>query len=164
MEKRQVSIGEKPVISMDVVDGTVRFTWKTSLLTKSLDHIIEKCVGCGICLVCPWDAITMGPVKETASGLIEGAPLVNVDPDQCTFCGLCDSACIFKAFDASYEGEGAINEFDRIEGEHRIDEEKCAPCLLCAKVCPTGIPNAGHTRIEGFSKVADRLIKAQRER
>ncbi|MCK5240285.1 MAG: 4Fe-4S binding protein [Candidatus Thorarchaeota archaeon] len=138
MEKRELSIGEKPVISMDVEDGKVRLTWKTSHLTRSLDHDISKCVGCNLCLPCPWEAITMGPVKETASGLIEGAPLVNVDPEACTFCGLCDSACIFRAFEAKYEGEGAINEYNRIEGTHKIDEEKCAPCLLCEKVCPTG--------------------------
>jgi 4Fe-4S ferredoxin len=42
------------------------------------------------------------------------------------------------AFDALYEGENAINTFNRIDGTHEIDEEKCAPCLLCAKVCPTG--------------------------
>ena len=138
MERRDVAIGEKPIVSMDVVDGKIRLVWKTSLLTRTLDHEISRCVGCSLCLPCPWDAITMGPVKETASGLIEGAPLVNVDPDACTFCGLCDSACIFRAFETKYEGEGAINEFNRIEGIHKIDEEKCAPCLLCAKVCPTG--------------------------
>ncbi len=132
-----ISVGEKPTVTMDVTNGTVIYIWKTSILTRVLDHKIAKCVGCGVCLICPWDAITMGPVKETASGLIEGAPLVNVDPDLCTFCGLCDSACIFRAFEARYEGEGAINEYERIDGIHRIDEEKCAPCVLCTKVCPT---------------------------
>jgi 4Fe-4S ferredoxin len=43
-----------------------------------------------------------------------------------------------RAFEASYEGENAINTYNRIDGTHEIDEEKCAPCLLCAKVCPTG--------------------------
>jgi 4Fe-4S ferredoxin len=137
MDKPGVVIGEKPVVSMDVVDDKIRLTWKTSLLKRTLDHEISKCVGCSLCLPCPWDAITLGPVQETASGRIEGAPLVNVDPDACTFCGLCDSSCIFGAFDAKYEGEGAVNEFVRISGTHEIDEEKCAPCLLCAKVCPT---------------------------
>ncbi|MFW9808915.1 MAG: 4Fe-4S binding protein [Candidatus Thorarchaeota archaeon] len=137
-DKPGVIIGEKPVLSMDVVDGKIRLTWKTSLLTRTLDHTIDKCVGCSLCLPCPWEAITLGPVQETASGKIEGAPLVNVDPDLCTFCGLCDSSCVFGAFDATYEGESAVNTYNRIEGTHEIDEEKCAPCLLCAKVCPTG--------------------------
>ena len=137
MDKPGVLIGEKPVISMDVVDGKIRLTWDTSLLNRTLDYEISKCVGCSLCLPCPWEAITLGPIQETASGRIEGAPLVNVDPDICTFCGLCDSSCIFGAFDAKYEGEGAVNEFARIGGTHEIDEEKCAPCLLCAKVCPT---------------------------
>ena len=45
MDKPGVLIGEKPVISMDVVDGTIRLTWKTSLLKRTLDHEISKCVG-----------------------------------------------------------------------------------------------------------------------
>lgn len=137
MERHNITVGEKPVVSMDIEDGKVKFAWKTSLLKKTLDHAIDKCVGCSLCLPCPWEAITLGPVQETAAGRIEGAPLVNVDPELCTFCGLCDSSCIFNAFDAKYEGEGAINDFVNIDGVHTIDEEKCAPCLLCAKVCPT---------------------------
>jgi 4Fe-4S ferredoxin len=138
MERHNVTVGEKPVVSMDIEEGKVKLEWKTSLLRKTLDHVIDKCVGCSLCIPCPWEAITLGPVQETAAGRIEGAPLVNVDPELCTFCGLCDSSCIFKAFEARYEGEGAINDFVDIDGIHRIDEEKCAPCLLCEKVCPTG--------------------------
>ncbi|UCE11235.1 MAG: 4Fe-4S binding protein [Candidatus Thorarchaeota archaeon] len=138
MERQDVSVGERPVVSMDVTEAKVRLEWNTSLLLRRLDYDIDKCVGCSLCLPCPWEAITLGPVAETAAGRIEGAPLVMVDPDICTFCGLCDSACVFKAFDASYEGESAINEFVRIDGVHVVDNEKCAPCLLCAKVCPTG--------------------------
>ena len=137
MERQDVTSGERPVVSMDLIDGKIRLEWKTSLLKRTLDYEIEKCVGCSLCLPCPWEAITLGPVAEAAAGRIEGAPLVNVDPELCTFCGLCDSACVFRAFDASYEGEDAVNEFNRIDGSHRINEEKCAPCLLCAKVCPT---------------------------
>ncbi len=145
LEKSKISVGEKPVVSMDVTEDKIEFSWKTSLLKKTLDHEISKCVGCGVCLVCPWDAITMGPVKETASGLIEGAPLVNVDPEACTFCGLCDSACVFGAFEAKYEGENAVNKYARIDGTHTVDEDKCAPCLLCMKGCPTGALDAeGH--------------------
>jgi len=137
VEKYNVSVGEKPVVTMDVENGIIKLSWKTSLLCKSLNYDIERCVGCTLCLPCPWEAITKGPIAETAAGRIEGAPLVNVDPDLCTFCGLCESSCIFGAFDAIYEGEGSINDFNIIEGTHEIDEEKCAPCLLCAKVCPT---------------------------
>ncbi len=137
MDRPGVLVGEKPVVEMEVIDGIIRFVWKTSHLTKTLDYEISRCVGCNLCLICPWDAITLGPIKETASGLIEGAPLVNVDPELCTFCGLCDSACIFRAFTAEYVGEDSIHEYNRISGKYEIDEEKCKPCLLCAKVCPT---------------------------
>ncbi len=137
MDRLGVMVGEKPTVEMEVIDGKIRFVWKTSLLKKVLDHEISKCVGCSLCQICPWDAITLGPIKETASGLIEGAPLVNVDPELCTFCGLCDSACIFRAFQAEYEGEDVVRVYNRISGTHKIDEEKCKPCLLCSKVCPT---------------------------
>jgi 4Fe-4S ferredoxin len=137
MDKSGVLVGEKPSIEMDVSDGKVRLVWKTSLLKRCLDHEIDRCVGCSLCQICPWDAITLGPIKETASGLIEGAPLVNVDPELCTFCGLCDTTCIFGAFQADYEGEDAVRVYNRISGKHKIDEEKCKPCVLCSKVCPT---------------------------
>ncbi len=137
MSKTGITIGEKPTVTMEIIDGTIKLVWKTSLLTKVLDYSIDKCVGCSLCLYCPWDAITLGPVAETASGRIEGAPLVNVDPELCTFCGLCDSACIFRAFNTKYEGEQAVNHFNRVSGIHEIDHDKCAPCLLCEKVCPT---------------------------
>jgi 4Fe-4S ferredoxin len=138
MSKTGITVGEKPTITMELIDGTIKFVWKTSLLTKVLDYSIDKCVGCNLCLYCPWDAITIGPVAEKASGRIEGAPLINIDPELCTFCGLCDSACIFRAFQTKYEGDGAVNHFNRVSGTHEIDNDKCAPCLLCAKVCPTG--------------------------
>ncbi|MHA1930348.1 MAG: 4Fe-4S binding protein [Candidatus Thorarchaeota archaeon] len=138
----RLAVGEKPVVTMDVANGQVKLTWKTSILIKILNYEIDRCVGCSLCLYCPEDAITLGPVAETASGLIEGAPLVNVDPELCTFCGLCDSACLFRAFDAKYSGEGVVNEFNRIEGKWVLDEDKCAPCLLCQAVCPTGALSA----------------------
>ena len=68
MSKTGITIGEKPTITMEIVDGTIKMVWKTSLLTKALDYSIDKCVGCSLCLYCPWDAITLGPVAETASG------------------------------------------------------------------------------------------------
>jgi 4Fe-4S ferredoxin len=137
MSKTGITVGEKPTITMELIDGTIKLVWKTSLLTKILDYSIDKCVGCSLCQYCPWDAITMGPVAETAAGRIEGAPLINIDPELCTFCGLCDSACIFRAFGTKYEGEGSVNYYNRVSGTHEIDNDKCAPCLLCAKVCPT---------------------------
>jgi 4Fe-4S ferredoxin len=137
MSKSGITVGEKPTITMELIDGTIKLVWKTSLLSKVLDYSIDKCVGCNLCLYCPWDAITIGPVAETAAGRIEGAPLINIDPELCTFCGLCDSACIFRAFMIKYDSDKAVNHFNRVSGTHEVDLDKCAPCLLCAKVCPT---------------------------
>ena len=53
MDKPGVLIGEKPVVTMDVVDGKIRLIWETSLLKRTLDYEISKCVGCSLCLPCP---------------------------------------------------------------------------------------------------------------
>jgi 4Fe-4S ferredoxin len=71
-----------------------------------------------------------------AAKRLEGAPLIIIDEDKCTFCGLCDSACIFNALEATFDEKPAELEYAQLKGHHVLDEEKCAPCLLCAKICP----------------------------
>jgi len=126
---------EKPIIEFDVVDSTLRYSWKTSLLKKVLDYEIGKCTGCGLCLICPWEAISLGPVVEVAAGRLEEAPLINIEGEKCTFCGLCVSVCIFNSFRMSINGLKVEDEYSKIDGEHNLNREKCLPCLLCSKVC-----------------------------
>jgi 4Fe-4S ferredoxin len=136
-QRDQIRIGERPKVTSEILDETnIQYNWKTSLLDKNLKYDLSKCVGCSLCLPCPWDAITLGPVQEVAAKRIEGAPLILIDEDKCTFCGLCDSACIFNAIEVLIDAIPSDIRFARLKGKHELDETKCAPCLLCEKVCP----------------------------
>ncbi|MFW9934680.1 MAG: 4Fe-4S binding protein [Candidatus Thorarchaeota archaeon] len=137
VQRDRIIVGERPKVTSEILDDTnIRYNWKTSLLNKNLKYDLSRCVGCSLCLPCPWDAITLGPVQEIAAGRLEGAPLILIDEDKCTFCGLCDSACLFNAIEARFDDIPADNQYSRIKGKHQLDEEKCAPCVLCAKLCP----------------------------
>jgi 4Fe-4S ferredoxin len=136
-QRDRIIVGERPKVSTDVIDDSnIRYNWKTSLLAKNVNYHVSRCVGCTLCTPCPWEAITMGPVQEVAAKRIEGAPLILIDEDKCTFCGLCDSACIFHAIEAGFGDVPASAEYERLDGTHRLDEKKCKPCLLCEKLCP----------------------------
>lgn len=135
--RNRITVGERPKVTSELLDDTnIQFNWITSLLNKNLKYDLSRCVGCSLCLPCPWDAITLGPVQEVASGRLEGAPLIIIDEDKCTFCGLCDSACLFNAIEARFGDTLADDQYLRLKGKHELDENKCAPCLLCAKLCP----------------------------
>ncbi|MFX1561992.1 MAG: 4Fe-4S binding protein [Promethearchaeota archaeon] len=137
VQRDRITVGERPKVTTDILDeSAIELNWKTSLLKKNLKYDLSRCVGCSLCLPCPWEAITLGPVKEVAAGRLEGAPLVIIDEDKCTFCGLCDSACIFNAIEACFDDIPADTQYARLKGKHELDESKCAPCLLCAKICP----------------------------
>ena len=137
VHRDRITVGERPKVTSKVIDDTnIQYNWITSLLNKNLKYDMSRCVGCSLCLPCPWDAISLGPVQEVASGRLETAPLILIDEDKCTFCGLCDSACLFNAIEAEFDDVPASVQFARLKGEHHLDEDKCAPCLLCAKLCP----------------------------
>jgi 4Fe-4S ferredoxin len=137
VHRDRITVGERPKVTSKVIDDTnIQYNWITSLLNKNLKYDLSRCVGCSLCLPCPWDAISLGPVQEVASGRLETAPLILIDEDKCTFCGLCDSACIFNAIETEFDDIPASVQYARLKGEHHLDEDKCAPCLLCAKICP----------------------------
>ncbi len=127
---------EKPQVEFEIVNSTLRYKWKTQLLEKKLDYLLKNCVGCGLCMVCPWEAISLGPVVEVAAGRLEEAPLINIDEEKCTFCGVCVSLCFFNSLRMMIDHVKVEEEYSRIKGEHNIIREKCIPCLLCSKVCP----------------------------
>ncbi|MBN1948155.1 MAG: electron transfer flavoprotein subunit alpha [Candidatus Cloacimonetes bacterium] len=63
-----------------------------------IEVIIEKCVGCGLCLkACAYDAISM--VDRTAE----------INLDRCTLCGACVSACKFDAIIIRKYGQQALD-------------------------------------------------------
>lgn len=104
---------------------------------------MDKCVGCSFCkLVCPTEAIELGPVPEIAQGVIKDAPKIIIDYDKCCYCMLCPVVCINDAFDKSITPEEQItlDQFPKLKSFYRIDFEKCIEdtnneiCRLCLRV------------------------------
>ncbi len=125
-------------ITMDVQDDRLIFKWNTEKLKKTLDYDASRCSGCGLCkLVCPCDAIELGPIPEIAMGEID-APKVMVDQNKCSYCGLCSAVCLTKAMklkmDDQYIQENP--DYPQFLKDIEIDKEKCIPCVLCEHACP----------------------------
>ncbi len=149
---------EKPTVEFEIVNSTLKYFWKTSILKKELDYILKRCSGCGLCTVCPWEAITLGPIVEVAAGRLEEAPLINIDEEKCTFCGICVSLCFFNSLKMSIDGLKVEDTYSKIKGKHKLEKEKCLPCLLCSKVCPR---EAIEVKVEVEKK--EDLVKYEKE-
>ncbi len=94
-------------------------------------------------LVCPVNAIELGPIADIAQKKIdETTPKILIDHDKCCYCMLCAIICPSDAFSESIEPEKHINleEYPTIGKFYRIDEKKCLEdlnyhfCQLCLKV------------------------------
>nr|MDO8081859.1 4Fe-4S binding protein [Candidatus Freyarchaeota archaeon] len=125
-------------ITMEVEDDRMIFKWNTEKLKKTLDYDATRCSGCGLCkLVCPCDAIELGPIPEIAMHEVE-APKVVVDQNKCSYCGLCSAVCLTKAMKLKM-GDKYIQDnadYPQFVKDIEIDKEKCKPCLLCERACP----------------------------
>jgi len=123
----------KPAMEVEVGEEALSYKWKAPVLEKKLVYDIRKCFGCGLCeAVCPVKAISMGPVREIASGRIE-APYIIIDETKCVVCPLCSSICPSGALRIEVPSDF---EHPRVKGRIEVRRDKCIPCLLCENVCP----------------------------
>ena len=105
---------------------------------RSLKHINEKCVGCGICAsICPTESIKTGPVLPIARGLVE-MDYININKNKCCLCGLCASACPFDALEFKINDKDVkeMEEYPKWTNEAEIDTESCIYCKACETACP----------------------------
>ena len=129
---------------MDVIIDQLVLNWQYKNVKKKLTYDIKKCVGCSLCkLVCPVDAIELGPIPEIAQNILDDSnPKLFIDHDKCCYCMLCVVVCPTDAFHENIEPEGQIDmeEFPTIEKFYQIDFNKCSEdkeneiCQLCLSV------------------------------
>ncbi|AEH60522.1 4Fe-4S ferredoxin iron-sulfur binding domain protein [Methanosalsum zhilinae DSM 4017] len=121
--------------SMDVQGNHFIYQEETEKSLKVLDYDYKRCTGCGLCVVvCPVDALELGPIKEIATGM--DSPPVMMDIDKCTFCGMCAGFCPVKAFKMDITGQfPQKDEYPKLDSGVQINE-KCLPCTLCERSCP----------------------------
>ncbi len=131
--------------------------WKFKDLCKKLTYDIKKCIGCSLCkLVCPVDAIELGPIPDIAQEKIdESNPKLLIDHEKCCYCMLCAIVCPNDAFHENIEPEGQIDliEFPTIGKFYKIDLNKCIEDKKI-KICKLCLDVRERNNIEEYYKIA----------
>ncbi len=132
-EAKSIRDGDKGKEKVSEID-----TFMTNI---SLYYDQDTCKACGMCeIVCPKDAIELGPSGAIGKGVSE-LPSVNVDEEDCVLCGICDAICPFGAFELVVDGEHELpvidlEAFPELIKEVVRDPDKCEMEKECEAVCP----------------------------
>ena len=134
-------------------------------MEQSIEFDQCKCIGCGICIKsCPNQVIhnpsTEGKIRITKEDLVPSIP----NPTDCSFCGTCSYLCpvgaIWLKKDNKYVKRKDLPVYNKnivpkleydvveltnpkpeaktfIDGEIKIDWNKCISCMSCVNNCPT---------------------------
>jgi 4Fe-4S ferredoxin len=136
--------GDKIEKNLEINQDQLILNWKFKDVNKKLTYDIKKCIGCSLCkLVCPVDAIELGPIPEIAQNILDDSnPKLFIDHDKCCYCMLCVIVCPNDAFHDNIEPEGhiSLDEFPSIGKFYKIDSENCIEdqeneiCQRCIEV------------------------------
>lgn len=142
-ESKSNSNEEKIQKNIAIESDKLILNWHYKDVDKELSYDIKKCIGCSLCkIVCPVDAIELGPIADIAKGsLDESNPKLLIDHEKCCYCMLCAVVCPNDAFHENIKPEGEIDldEYPSIQKFYEIDMEKCIEddyneiCKLCLK-------------------------------
>ncbi|MHA1785577.1 MAG: 4Fe-4S binding protein [Candidatus Helarchaeota archaeon] len=114
---------EYSVESNMIDENKIELIWKSENDVKRLIFENSKCIGCGICnLICPTEAIEMGPIPSVVSGIFE-APFQLFNEEKCIFCGLCGAFCLSKAITFTFNDVSVTDLDDYARFARQFDSE-----------------------------------------
>ena len=129
---------------IDVTSDQLILKWKFQNVDKKLTYDIKKCIGCSLCkIVCPVDAIELGPISDIAQGILDdNNPQILIDHEKCCYCMLCAVICPNDAFhedikpieQIDLDEFPSIGKFFKINFDNCIEDSNNQICQLCLKV------------------------------